>query len=126
MHSLDERVAAWISTTKATNGAWSSMVNRDHVLAALGLIETDDLCHEAEILQSTDEFLDADLEDLKEGILLYYTTLRHHREFTKSDLLEAWSEDVGLEKEAFAEIANQEGVARPEIEAFLAECSDEG
>ena len=122
MPDLDAQVAKLISHLKSSNAEWANMVNRDHVLAVLDLIEADDLAYEAETLQQEGE-LDADLEDIQESIFNFYSSLRNPSEFSADDLLLVWSEDLGLEIADFVDHVVSEGVSQSEARRFL-ELSD--
>jgi hypothetical protein len=122
MADLDEQVANLISHLKSSNADWANMVNRDHVLAALDLIEAEDLVYEAEILQEEGD-LDSDLEDIQESIFDFYASLRNPSEFSAEDLLLVWSEDLGLEIADFVDHVVSEGVPQSAASRFL-ELSD--
>ncbi len=122
MATLDAQVAKLITDLKSSNAEWANMVNRDHVLAALDLIEVDDLAYEAEILQEEGE-LEADLEEIQEAIFEFYATLRSPNEFNADDLLLVWSEDLGLELADFIDHVTSEGVPQSEVDRFM-ELSD--
>jgi hypothetical protein len=122
MANLDAQVAKLISHLKSSNAEWANMVNRDHVLAALDLIDAGDLAYEAGILQEEGE-LDADLEDIQESIFDFYSTIRNPSEFSAEDLQLVWTEDLGLEKADFVDHVVSEGVSQRAASRFL-ELSD--
>ncbi len=115
---LDSRIAQLIDHFKSCNAGWVNMVNRDHILAALDLIEADDLAYEAEVLQE-EGGLDADPEDIQESILNYYASLRDPSTFTESDLLLVWSDDLSMELEDFADHVVSEGVPEAAARKFV-------
>ena len=118
MANLDAQVAKLISHLKSSNAEWANMVNRDHVLAALDLIDAGDLAYEAGILQEEGE-LDADLEDIQESIFDFYSTIRNPSEFSAEDLQLVWTEDLGLEKADFVAHVVSEGVSQSAASRFL-------
>ena len=122
MANLDAEVAQLILHLKSSNAEWANMVSRDHVLAALDLIEADDLTYEAEILKEEGD-LEADLGDIQESILEFYASLRSPSEFSADDLVLVWSEDLGLEKDDFVDHVLSEGVSQNAVDRFT-ELSD--